>query len=100
MNCCVTDLHYKEVINSSNGMRLGNVCDVEVDTCNGRLIAIVIFGTSRCFGLFGKTQDIRICWEDIEVIGEDTILVKCCPTPNECCYTRKKRQKFFEGFMK
>ncbi len=31
-------------------------------------------------GLFGKSEDFIIPWDDIDVIGEDTILVKCeCP---------------------
>lgn len=36
MNCCVTDLRNKEVVNKKDGTRLGNVCDVEVDTCTGK----------------------------------------------------------------
>ena len=31
MNCYITDLNEKEVINLCDGARLGNVCDVEVD---------------------------------------------------------------------
>ena len=99
MHCCVTDMRYKEVINSSNGSRLGNVCDVEVDTCNGRLVAIVIYGNSKYFGLFGRTPDIRICWEDIEVIGEDTILVKYCPPPCDD-FKQKKKGKLFDGLFR
>lgn len=80
MNCCITDMHEKEVINLKDGCRLGNVCDVEIDTCSGRLVAIIIFGRSKLFGLLGRCEDIRICWEDIKVIGNDTILVKFdCP---------------------
>ncbi len=75
MNCCITDLRNKEVICAKNGCRLGCVSDVEIDTCSGCLVAIVIWGKSRCMGLMGKDDDIRICWNDIEVIGDDTILV-------------------------
>lgn len=76
MECCsVSDLSNKEVISSKTGCRLGHVCDVEINTCDGRLVAIIIWGKSRCAGLFGREDDIRICWEDIEVIGCDTILV-------------------------
>ena len=31
MHCCLTEMRYKEVINNSNGCRLGHVCDVEID---------------------------------------------------------------------
>ncbi|MCR5485506.1 MAG: YlmC/YmxH family sporulation protein [Clostridiales bacterium] len=79
LNCCVTDLRNKEVINRNDGCRLGNVCDVEVDTCTGHITAIIIFGKARLFGLLGHEDDIRICWSDIDVIGDDTILVSRRP---------------------
>lgn len=99
MHCCITEMRYKEVICVSNGCRLGNVCDVEVDTCSGRVVAFVIYGTSKFFGLFGKTPDIRICWEDIDVIGEDTILVKCCP-PDCADIKQKRKSKLFDGMFR
>lgn len=75
MNCCVTDLCEKEIINLKDGCRLGCVGDVEIDTCSGKLMAIIICGKNKLFGLGGKCDEIKICWEQIEVIGDDTILV-------------------------
>lgn len=98
MNCCVTDLRYKEVINNADGTRLGCVNDVEIDTCNGCVVAIVIYGQAKCFGLFGRTPDIKICWNDICVIGEDTILVKFCPPPVGDVRQRKKG-RIFDSFF-
>ena len=92
MNCRLADMRNKEVINVKDGMRLGCVCDVEIDTCTAKLVAIVIYGKLECFGLLGREDDIVIRWCDIEVIGEDTILVNC---NNVCC--RKKRRNFFGG---
>ncbi len=92
MNCRLADMRNKEVINVKDGMRLGCVCDVEIDTCTAKLAAIVIYGRLKCFGLMGREDDIVIRWCDIEVIGEDTILV-CC---NNIC-TRKKKRPFFGG---
>ena len=98
INCCVTDLRYKEVINNADGTRLGCVNDVEIDTRNGCVISIVIYGQAKCFGLFGRAPDIKICWSDICVIGEDTILVKFCPPVcNEV--RQKKRGRFFDSFF-
>ncbi len=80
MNCCrVTDLRNKEVINSTNGCRIGFVDDVEVNTENARIVAIVIYGRPKFFGLFGRCDDLVIKWENIQLIGEDTILVSHCP---------------------
>lgn len=63
------------MIDKSNGCRLGLVSDVEVDSCCGRVVALIIFGRPKYWGICGKRERIRVCWEDIEVIGSDTILV-------------------------
>ena len=47
----ITDMHDKEVINISDGTRLGFVDDLEVDTCTAQITALVICGRSRLFGL-------------------------------------------------
>ena len=78
MRCCIADLRCKDVICRADGRRLGNICDVEMDTCTGQITAFVLYGRS-CFGLFGHEEDIRIRWEDIEMIGDDAILV--CRAP-------------------
>jgi YlmC/YmxH family sporulation protein len=94
VNCRIIDMRHKEVINIKDGTRLGCVCDVEIDTVNAKVIAIVVYGRLRCFGLFGREDDIIIKWQDIQVIGDDTILV----TYN--CYCRtKKRSRGFGGLF-
>ncbi len=75
MFCRIADLRHKEVINSSNGCRIGYVDDVEIDTKTSTVRSIIIFGHSRWFGFFGKYDDVIIPWCDISLIGEDTILV-------------------------
>lgn len=96
MNCCITDMREKEVINLKDGCRLGCVSDVEIDTCTGKLISIIIFGRQKCFGLMGRWEDIKICWEDIKVFGDDTILVDFdCPA--EC--RRRPDRNFFDSLF-
>ena len=68
MKCTITDLRSKEVINVDNGCRLGCVTDVEIDTCTGCRVSITVF----C----GRGEEITVCWKDIIVIGDDTILVR------------------------
>ena len=76
IGCCINDLRDKEVINIIDGRRLGYVDDIEVDICNGRLVSIIVPGCGdKWFGL-SKGRDIVILWENIEKIGDDTILVK------------------------
>ena len=89
-HCCrVTDMRDKEVICIKDGTILGCVCDVEVDTCEGKLVSIVVFGRLRWLGLLGREEDYIIPWCDIEVIGEDAILVGCEPP------RVRRRRKFF-----
>ena len=79
MRCCsVSELKSKEVISEKNGCRLGSVNDVEIDLQDGRLVALIIWGRTR-FGFAARGCDLRIGWEDIAVIGEDTILVHTLP---------------------
>lgn len=80
MSCCIGELRNKDVICKCNGCRLGFADDVEFDMCSGKITAIIIYGKGKLFGAFGKCDDIRIPWEEIDVIGDDTILVNCeCP---------------------
>ncbi len=84
MNCRIDDMRHKEVINVKDGMRLGNVCDLEIDTETAKVMSLVIYGRLRFFGLLGREDDIVIRWQDIQVIGEDTILVNY----NALCRTK------------
>ncbi|MDE7390714.1 MAG: YlmC/YmxH family sporulation protein [Lachnospiraceae bacterium] len=81
MSCRIAELRHKEIINQSDGMRLGFVDDVEVDTCNACLVSIIIYGRPKLFGLFGRCEDFVIPWKNIKLIGEDTILVSCSGCP-------------------
>ena len=80
----ITDMHDKEVINISDGTRLGYVDDLEVDTCSAQITALVISGRNRLFGILGREPDIVVHWKDIEVVGEETILVNFTCSPCDC----------------
>lgn len=75
MCCRIVELRNKEVVCKSNGLRLGVVCDVEIDTCSGKIISIVVPGRPKFFGCIGREEDSVIPWEMIDVIGEDIILI-------------------------
>ncbi|NLV37450.1 MAG: YlmC/YmxH family sporulation protein [Clostridiaceae bacterium] len=70
-----SDFKQKEVVNISDGRRLGFVCDVEIDLEQGKVEAVVLPGVGRLFGLLGKESEFIIPWEKIVKIGEDIILV-------------------------
>ena len=75
MFCRIKDLKNKFVVNVRNGSQLGAVADVEIDTASATVTALLIRGRPRLFGLLGHEPDTSVRWENIEVIGEDTILV-------------------------
>lgn len=75
MLCRIDELKNKQVVCVKDGCVLGFVSDVELNTLNGTLTAIIIFGRYKFFGLFGKEEDIVIPWNDIKVIGDETVLV-------------------------
>lgn len=78
MTVRIAELRDRQVICVKNGALLGMVGDIELDIETGRLSSIVIFGRPKGFGLFGRDDDLVIPWEDIEIIGNETILVKSC----------------------
>ena len=71
-----SDLRNKEVINISDGKRLGYVCDIEVDIANGKITALVLPGSKGVLWLIGKNNDIVIPWTQIKKIGDDIILIE------------------------
>ena len=75
MTCRIAELRRKEVISVKDGTRIGAVCDAEMDIETARLTSIVGYGRPKLFGLLGREEDIVIRWPDIQVVGEDTILV-------------------------
>ena len=79
MECRVSELRYKEIINVSDGSRYGWVGDVEVDLDSGQVRALVVPGRLRLFGLLGREEDRYIPWESVRRFGEDTILVEHAP---------------------
>lgn len=76
MLCKVDELKDKQIVNVKNGAVIGNVSDLEINTENGAISALIIYGKNHFLGLFGRDNDIVIPWEDIEIIGAETILVK------------------------
>ena len=77
MNCSITELCEKNVVEVGTGNMLGRIGDIEFDTETGEITALTVFGRQKTFG-FGKSDgDIRFLWQDISVIGADTILIRC-----------------------
>lgn len=90
MSCRVADLKNKQVVSVKDGAVIGYVYDIEINTVDGSMTSVIILGRPRFFGIFGREEDIIIPWKDIEVIGQETILVSCDPT----LYSSYKKRLF------
>lgn len=79
MQCRITDLKCKEVIDLASGNRIGFVDDVEVILPGGQIAALVVPGAGKCFGLLGREDDVVIPWGCVRRFGDDVILVELPP---------------------
>ena len=71
----VSEFRQKEVVNLSNGKKLGYICDVEIDFNDAKIISVVVPGSSKTFNVFGRSDDMVIPWSKIVKIGDSVILV-------------------------
>ena len=92
MSCRFNELRKKEVINACTGCRIGYADDLELDTRDARILALIVYGRPKLFGVLGRGDDCYISWEKIRLIGEDAILVDSFvqKTPKKA----RKRHKF------
>jgi YlmC/YmxH family sporulation protein len=72
----ISEFQTKDVVNVSNGKRLGNIGDLDINVTTGKIQAIIITGNGKMLGFFGKDEELIIPWRNIVKIGEDVILVR------------------------
>lgn len=89
MLCRIDELKNKQVVCVKDGCVLGFISDIEMDTQSGALTSIIIFGRFKFLGLLGREEDIIIPWDDIKVIGKETVLVSTEPP----VYLREKARR-------
>ena len=70
------DFKHKEVINITDGSRLGFVQDVCADLKTGSITSIIVPGSSKPFSFLAPNGDVIIPWNKIRCIGENVILVE------------------------
>ena len=72
----ISEFQMKDVVNISDGSKLGNISDIEINLDNGKIETIIISSTGKLLGFFGKEDEIIIPWNQIIKIGADVILVR------------------------
>lgn len=70
----ISDLRSREIVNLSDGRKLGIFDDLEIDTTKGVIKALIITGSSGFLGFFQQEQDSIIPWEKVVKIGQDVII--------------------------
>lgn len=88
MICSLSDLRNKEVINIRTGLKIGYVDDIEINTLDATVVALIVYGRPRFMGVLGKDDDIVIKCSNIELVGEDTILVNL---QEDATFTKSRR---------
>ncbi|AST92132.1 MULTISPECIES: YlmC/YmxH family sporulation protein [Sutcliffiella] len=72
----ISEFQIKDVVNVSEGKRLGTIGDIDINLTTGKIEAIIVSGSGKMLGLFNKEQEIIIPWRNIVKIGADVILVR------------------------
>ncbi|MDR7076368.1 YlmC/YmxH family sporulation protein [Neobacillus niacini] len=72
----ISEFQIKDVVNVSDGKKLGNIGDIEINLTTGKIEAVIVTGNGKVLGFFGREEDIVIPWKNIIKIGQDVILVR------------------------
>lgn len=72
----ISELQTKDVVNVTDGRKLGQVSDLEINLSCGRVEAIVVPTSNKRFNLFSNEDAYVIPWRHIVKIGSDVILVR------------------------
>ncbi|MGI6010530.1 MAG: YlmC/YmxH family sporulation protein [Ruminococcus sp.] len=70
------ELRQKEVINICTCKSLGCPVDLEFECKTGRILALIIPGPGKFWGMLGRDCEYVIPWECVVQIGDDIILVE------------------------
>ena len=74
-----TQLETKDIVNLSDGAKLGPVKDLHIDIETGKVVALVLQAPRRYMGLMRSGRDMVIPWDLVKKFGVDTLLVDLQP---------------------
>ena len=72
----ISELRAREIINIVDGRRLGVIKDIDINLAQGKISALILPGSGRMLGFWGKEEEFSVPWEKIIKIGIDVILVE------------------------
>lgn len=94
MCCKIAEMRDKQVLNIADGSLVGYVDDLEFDTVLGKILNLTVRCKARGFSVFAKEEELVVRWEDIAVIGEDSVLIKYEPPPKPAAKKSAPRRYF------
>ena len=87
-----SDIRQKEVINVTNGSKMGLIADMEFSP-DGHIRSFTVPGPFSLSGLFRQEKGgVVVPWEHVWKIGEDVILVEVDPEEVESMELRRRRE--------
>lgn len=72
----ISEFQAKEVVNVEDGKLLGHIGDLDINITTGKIEHLIIPGSGKMLGIFGRESDVIIPWRNIVRIGADVILVR------------------------
>jgi YlmC/YmxH family sporulation protein len=78
------ELREREVVNVTDGKKLGRLCDIALN-CKGQTLGIIVPGDRRFIKNITCSENIFIPWHCILKIGDDVILVDLNNNPPPKC---------------
>ncbi len=70
----ISDLRDREIVNMSDGRKLGIFDDLDLDVEKGYVKALIISGKSGFLNFFSEEHDSIVPWDKIIKIGQDVII--------------------------
>lgn len=89
----ISDMQSKDVVNISDGKRLGTIGDLDIDQDTGLIRTVIVLGQNKFFGIGGGGQEYIIPWNQIVKIGSDVILVDLRPIRDTGYYLPPQSEK-------
>ncbi len=71
----LSEIQHKDVINIKNGMKVGNIIDIKVNSESGKIESLIL-ERKKFSSIFSSNDEVEIYWNQINKIGEDVILVE------------------------
>lgn len=72
----ISDLVQRDIVNITDGSKLGAVKDVQIDPATGQMLALVLSGERKYFGLLNAGRDVVVPWQNVRKIGIHAVLVE------------------------